>query len=94
MINKRLFGAPIQGKVKEKLQGFKTDRGKLIIKKMASDGTTVNKIKHYIRKLITRGIKPDVLLLDYIDCVIPSRQFTDEYAGEGNVMREFETLFI
>ena len=59
---------------------------------MASDGTTVGKIKHYIRKLITRGIRPDVILLDYIDCVVPSRAFTDEYAGEGNVMREFETL--
>ncbi len=78
--------------VKEKLQEFKKDRGNLIIKKMASDGTTVAKIKHYIRKLITRGIRPDVILLDYIDCVVPSRQFTDEYAGEGNVMREFETL--
>ena len=78
--------------VQEKLQGFKTGRGKLIIKKMPSDGTTVTKIKHYIRKLITRGIKPDVLLLDYIDCVVPSRQFSDEYAGEGNVMREYETL--
>ena len=78
--------------VQEKLQKFKTDRGRLIIKKMASDGTTVSKIKHYIRKLITRGIRPDVILLDYIDCVVPSRVFTDEYAGEGNVMREFETL--
>jgi hypothetical protein len=78
--------------VKEKLKEFKKDRGNLIIKKMASDGTTVAKIKHYIRKLITRGIRPDVILLDYIDCVVPSRLFTDEYAGEGNVMREFETL--
>tara|TARA_R110000803_G_scaffold47825_8_gene99640 strand:- start:6266 stop:7636 length:1371 start_codon:yes stop_codon:yes gene_type:complete len=78
--------------VKEKLKEFQTDRGNLIIKKMASDGTTVGKIKHYLRKLITRGIKPDVILLDYIDCVVPSRSFTDEYAGEGNVMREFETL--
>ena len=78
--------------VKEKLQPFQKDRGNLIIKKMASDGTTVGKIKHYIRKLITRGIRPDVILLDYIDCVVPSRVFTDEYAGEGNVMREFETL--
>ena len=78
--------------VQEKLKGFKTGRGKLIIKKMASDGTTITKIKHYIRKLITRGIKPDVILLDYIDCVVPSRHFNDEYAGEGNVMREYETL--
>ena len=81
-----------QEEVKEKLEPFKKDRGNLIIKKMASDGTTVGKIKHYIRKLITRGIRPDVILLDYIDCVVPSRVFTDEYAGEGNVMREFETL--
>ena len=46
------------------IKEFKKDRGSLIIKKMASDGTTVGKIKHYIRKLITRGMRPDIILLD------------------------------
>ena len=31
-------------------------------------------------------------MLDYIDCVEPSRKFDDVNAGEGSVMRQFETL--
>jgi hypothetical protein len=30
--------------------------------------------------------------LDYIDCVEPSKKFTDINAGEGSVMRQYETL--
>jgi len=33
-----------------------------------------------------------VVLLDYIDCVQPSKVFDDVYAGEGNVMRQFESM--
>jgi hypothetical protein len=31
-------------------------------------------------------------VLDYIDCVEPSRTFSDVNVGEGSVMRQFETL--
>ena len=27
-----------------------------------------------------------------MDCVVPSKQFKDEWSGEGNVMRQFETM--
>ena len=33
-----------------------------------------------------------MVLLDYIDCVQPSKVFDDVYAGEGNVMRQFESM--
>ena len=59
---------------------------------MSSDGTTIPQIKQYLRKLISSGIKPDIVFLDYIDCVQPTKQFKDEYSGEGNVMRQFETM--
>jgi hypothetical protein len=59
---------------------------------MPSDGTTIPHIRQYLKKLISNGIKPDVIFLDYIDCVQPTKQFKDEFSGEGNVMRQFETM--
>lgn len=70
----------------------KNEKGVLKLKKFPSDGTTIPAIRQYIRKLIACGFKPDIVLLDYIDCVQPSKKFDDVYAGEGNVMRQFETL--
>jgi len=78
--------------VKSLLPHFKEKEGNLILKKMPSDGTTINHIKQYLRKLTSNGTKPDVVFIDYMDCVVPSKQFKDEYQGEGNVMRQFETM--
>ena len=61
-------------------------------KTFPSDGTTVPIIKQYLRKLISDGIKPDIILLDYIDCVQPSKHVDDANVGEGNVMRQFESM--
>lgn len=62
------------------------------MKKFSSDGTTIPIIRNYIRKLIAQGFKPDIVLLDYIDCVEPSKKFTDANVGEGSVMRQYESL--
>jgi replicative DNA helicase len=78
--------------VEEAISRFQNSEGNLILKKMSSDGTTIPQIKQYLRKLISSGIKPDIVFLDYIDCVQPTKQFKDEYSGEGNVMRQFETM--
>ena len=66
--------------------------GTLRLKKFSSDGTTIPVIRQYIRKLIAGGFKPDLVLLDYIDCVEPSKKFDDVNAGEGSVMRQFEAM--
>ena len=79
-------------KVKEILPRFKSKSGNLILKKMASDGTTIPQIRQYLRKLTSNGMKPDVVFVDYIDCIAPTKQFKDEWSGEGNVMRQFETM--
>ena len=71
---------------------IKISQGKLKLKKFPSDGTTIPIIRQYVRKLIAEGFKPDIILLDYIDCVQPSTKFDDVYAGEGNVMRQFESM--
>jgi replicative DNA helicase len=76
----------------EMSKNSKEGKGVLKLKKFSSDGTTIPVIRQYIRKLIAQGFKPDIVLLDYIDCVEPSKKFDDVNAGEGNVMRQFETL--
>lgn len=73
-------------------ESTKYGKGKLKLVKFSSDGTTIPIIRQYIRKLIAQGFRPDIVLLDYIDCVEPSRKFDDVNAGEGSVMRQFETL--
>jgi hypothetical protein len=67
-------------------------KGELLLKKMPSDSTTIPKIKQLIKKEMARGFKPDLVLIDYIDCVQPTKVFGDEWSGEGNVMRQFETM--
>lgn len=76
----------------ELLTRKESEPGTLRLKKFPSDGTTIPIIKNYIRKQISMGFKPDMVLLDYIDCVQPSQRFDDVNVGEGNVMRQFETM--
>lgn len=75
--------------IKEKTSGREND---LIIRKLPSEGITMNNIKTYVRHLISNGFKPDMIVLDYIDCVESTRKYNDEWSGEGNVMRGFESL--
>lgn len=78
--------------VKEVLDQVKQSKGKLKLKKFPSSDTTITTIKQYIRKQIASGFKPDIILLDYIDCVQPSKKVDDVNVGEGQVMREFESM--
>jgi replicative DNA helicase len=65
---------------------------KLILKKLPSDTLTMNQIKNQIRKMIAEGIKLDMVVLDYIDCVVPDKNLGDEWKSEGSVMRSFESM--
>jgi replicative DNA helicase len=69
-----------------------TMTNKLILKKLPSDTVTMLQIKNQIRKIIADGVKIDMVLLDYIDCVVPDRNLGDEWKSEGSVMRGFESM--
>lgn len=71
---------------------FKSSPGKLKLVRLRSDGTTIAKIKQIVRKSIAQGFKPDLILIDYIDCVSPSKNFSDINEAQGSVMREFESM--
>jgi len=65
---------------------------KLIMNKLPSDTVTMLQIKNQIRKMVADGIKIDMVLLDYIDCVVPDKNLGDEWKSEGSVMRAFEAM--
>ena len=64
----------------------------LRIRKFSSEGVTMHTIKSFIRHEISSGFKPDLIVLDYIDCVESTKHYADEWSGEGNVMRGFESM--
>jgi replicative DNA helicase len=65
---------------------------KLILKKLPSDTMTMLQIKNQIRKIVSDGIKIDMVVLDYIDCIVPDKNLGDEWKSEGSVMRAFEAM--
>lgn len=79
--------------VLEKVKQIQKQRkNKLILKKLPSDTVTMNQIKNQVRKMIADGTKVDMIILDYIDCVVPDKMLGDEWKSEGSVMRSFEAL--
>jgi len=79
----------VMAKVKEIKDSMEN---KLILKKLPSDTVTMLQIKGQIRKMIADGVKIDMVLLDYIDCVVPNKNLGDEWKSEGSVMRAFESM--
>jgi len=65
---------------------------KLILKKYPSDTLTMSQIKNQVRKMIADGNKIDLIVLDYIDCIVPDKNLGDEWKSEGSVMRGFEAM--
>jgi predicted ATP-dependent serine protease len=79
--------------VMEKVKQIQSTRkNKLIMKKLSSDTVTMNQIKNQVRKMIAEGNKIDMIILDYIDCVVPDKNLGDEWKSEGSVMRGFEAM--
>lgn len=80
-------------KVMEKVSEIKeTMQNRLVLKKLPSDTMTMLQIKNQVRKMIADGIKVDLIMLDYIDCVLPENPNKDEWKSEGSVMRQFEAM--
>jgi replicative DNA helicase len=50
---------------------IKNRKAKLIIKEFPPKSVTVLNIKSYINKLVSKGIKPDAIIIDYINLIAP-----------------------
>ena len=64
----------------------------LYLKKLASDTYTMTQIKSMVRKMIADGNPIDMIVLDYIDCIVPDKNLGDEWKSEGSVMRGYEAM--
>ncbi len=69
-----------------------TMKNRMILKKMASDTVSMNQIKNQVRKMIADGVKIDIVVIDYIDCILPEQSAKDEWKAEGSIMRGFEAM--
>ena len=80
--------------VKEKIEEAQSrSTGTLKLLKLASDNVTVSEIKNKIRKMNSDGIKVDLLVLDYVDCISSDKSTNgEEWKGEGSVMRSLESM--
>lgn len=65
---------------------------RLILEKLPSDTLTMLQIKNRLRKMVADGIPIDMVVLDYIDCIVPDKNLGDEWKSEGSVMRAFESM--
>jgi replicative DNA helicase len=79
--------------VMEKVREIRENtKNRLILKKYPSDTLTMSQIKNQVRKMIAEGNKIDLIVLDYIDCIVPDKNLGDEWKSEGSVMRAYEAL--
>lgn len=82
--------------VKEKIEEYtKNSKGDLQLLKLPSHGVTVTEIKNRIRKMISRGFKPDLVVIDYVDCIASEKATGgDEWKGEGTIMRQLDAMSV
>jgi len=65
----------------------------LKLAKYPSGDLSINEIKNKIRKMTSEGLKIDLLVLDYVDCISSEGTMTgDEWKGEGAIMRSLEGM--
>jgi replicative DNA helicase len=83
----------IPDKKDEILKKIKTLPGKLLIKYFPPKSITTKTIETHIEKMIAMGNKPDLVILDYADLVLPYARSKDStYAEQGDVYIELRGL--
>lgn len=67
--------------------------GKLIIKRFSQENTTMPKIRQFIDRYQKKfGLKFDMVVLDYIDCVESHKSVEDQNSRELVVIKAFEAM--
>lgn len=80
--------------LKNKLNSYKVKHknSKLVIKEFAPKTATVLHIKTYIQKLISTGVKPDVIVLDYLNLIAPSDKGLSSYEAVKEITEMVRAL--
>ena len=75
----------------EDMQSKKKNFLKMV--KYPSGTLSISDIKNKLRKLESEGLKIDLLVLDYVDCIAgESTSMGEEWKGEGAIMRSLEAM--
>lgn len=67
----------------------------LRLKRFGTNTKSASDIENYIKRLINSGFKPDLVIIDYFECLLPERggYSTDsEWTREGSTMRKIENM--
>jgi replicative DNA helicase len=80
--------------LKTSLHQYKAKNGnaKLIIKEYPPKGVTVLNIKTYIKKLVNKGIKPDIIIIDYLNLIAPSASDQNSYEAVKQITESVRAL--
>lgn len=83
-------------KVKENIVNFKNVHkgARLLIKEFPPSTINCNHIQAYIEKLIKMNMYPDVIIVDYLNLLMPNKQHSGDnsYTSIGNVAKELRAL--
>jgi replicative DNA helicase len=79
-------------RVKKKIEMIK-GKGRLVIQKFSEEGTTMIDIRNWIISYQKKhGMKFDLLILDYLDCIESHKRTADKNEAEFNVIKSFGAL--
>lgn len=82
--------------LKTKVKSFSElyPKSKLIIKEYPPGTITCNHVQSYVQKLARKGIKPDVIIIDYINLLMPNISASNEslYLKVGEITKELRAL--
>lgn len=79
-------------KVREILSNNNEFDETLKIKKFNTGEISPINIRNYLKRLINSGFKPDMVIVDYFECLVPSKSFKDQWQAEGHMMRQLEAI--
>lgn len=83
----------VRDNVKSFLINNKENIGRIILKRFSQEDTTIPIIRNWIdRYKKKRGLKFDIIVLDYLDCVEPHKKSTDQNQAELLIIKAFESM--
>jgi energy-coupling factor transporter ATP-binding protein EcfA2 len=66
--------------------------GTWILKKFRRSGTRTTHLINYLRKLESLGLLPDYIIVDYLECFEPKKDYRDDWAGEKEIIIDLEDI--
>ena len=86
------FGSPTAPNKDIVMEKIKDVAGRLIIKEYPTKSASTKNIENHIEKLLKRGIKPDVVIVDYADLLRPRKSSSEKRHELENIYEELRAI--